>query len=253
MGGAMQQLLKIHWWFGQEFIAFDEDKFESPLTTDERWKDSTEVTYTATGTLERRGKNRTLTLKYERSKQSQEVKKRPLGEIRYGVAVIKWKSGSTEGTAYWTDDEPDAEQDGEAKVSVLGGQTPKYRETKSVIVKARPEQARFRDALLALDKQCVLTGEKCRAALEAAHLVPVAREGYEQIENGILLRADVHSLLDAGLIWFVVSDTDATVKCRDDRSMASYRKLNRKRLPDKTFQRVKEALQQRAALPGGSG
>src|SRR5690606_8613323 len=99
--------------------------------------------------------------------------------------------------------------------------------------KARPEQARFRDALLALDKQCVLTGEKCRAALEAAHLVPVAREGYEQIENGILLRADVHSLLDAGLIWFVVSDTGAIVKCRDERSMASYRKLDEKPLPDK--------------------
>ena len=248
----MQQLLKVHWWSGEEFIAFDEDNVPSQLTTVERWDDSTEVRYIADATLKRDGKARKLELKYERSQQAAKVKRFPSGEIRYGLSTIEWTSGEAKGLAHWWDDELGYE--GKVRVSVLGGRKLKKRNIKSALVPQRPQQRQFRDLLLLLDKKCVLTGEKCRTALEAAHLVPVAQNGDEQIENGIILRADLHLLLDAGLIWFEVSDTHAVVKCRQYDTMESYfRKLDGRHLPDKTFRRVMSALRQREKLEGGRG
>jgi len=137
---------------------------------------------------------------------------------------------------------------------VLGGQKLSIsdRAKKSVIVKQRPQQREFRDALIHLDKQCVLTGEKCREVLQAAHLIPVAKEGYEQIENGILLRADLHLLFDAGLIWFDVSGGSAAVNYSPGDLTERYvTDLEGKHLPLNTFRRVKAALVARAELPGG--
>lgn len=254
----MQQLLRVNWPYGEEFIAFDEDDFRRQMTTTELRRDATEVTYNVDATFMRRGKVRTLELIYERSKQTDPiVRSRPLGENRYGSSVIRWISGETVGKAHWRDDSPGTDWDGDAEVSVLGGhplEELEERAKKSVLVPLRPQQAALRNALLVLDEQCVLTGEKCRTALEAAHLVPVAQKGHEQIENGILLRADLHLLFDAGLIWFDVSDNHAEVKCSPEYLTDYYvRNLDGKLLPDKTFQRVKAALLKRARLPGGRG
>ena len=60
-------------------------------------------------------------------------------------------------------------------------------------------QAEFRNMLLAIDNgRCALTGETCQDALEAAHIVPVQCGGQEVLSNGILLRADLHRIYDAG-------------------------------------------------------
>jgi hypothetical protein len=68
-------------------------------------------------------------------------------------------------------------------------------------VLARPEQARFRsDLMAAYGGQCALTGCRAPAALEAAHIVPVSEGGLDRVDNGLLLRADVHRLYDAGLL-----------------------------------------------------
>ena len=47
-------------------------------------------------------------------------------------------------------------------------------------------------------RRCALTGEACPEALEAAHIVPVKDRGQEVLGNGILLRADLHRIYDAG-------------------------------------------------------
>ena len=57
----------------------------------------------------------------------------------------------------------------------------------------------FRPQIIALDRQCVITGETTKAALDAAHIIPAAKSGNEIPENGILLRADIHRLYDAGM------------------------------------------------------
>ena len=63
----------------------------------------------------------------------------------------------------------------------------------------RPEQAAFRKLLLAAyEGRCALTDCDVEAALEAAHLRPwqVANKA----PDGILLRRDIHTLLDKGLM-----------------------------------------------------
>lgn len=63
---------------------------------------------------------------------------------------------------------------------------------------ARPEQARFREALLiAYDRKCAVSGCTIPAVLEAAHVVPFRSKGENTLANGILLRIDLHRLFDA--------------------------------------------------------
>lgn len=66
---------------------------------------------------------------------------------------------------------------------------------------ARPEQAKFRLLLLeAFERKCAITQSAAVEALEAAHIQPFADDGLDEVENGILLRVDLHKLFDAGLI-----------------------------------------------------
>jgi hypothetical protein len=64
-------------------------------------------------------------------------------------------------------------------------------------VKKRFRQSKFRAELLkAYDKTCIVTGSKVERLLEAAHIQPYT--GYQSniINNGILLRSDIHDLFD---------------------------------------------------------
>ncbi|MDB4777833.1 HNH endonuclease [bacterium] len=68
-------------------------------------------------------------------------------------------------------------------------------------VRRRLGQSEFRKALVAAyDGKCVMTGCNTVEALEAAHIVPYCETESNEPANGLLLRADVHSLFDAGLI-----------------------------------------------------
>ena len=63
----------------------------------------------------------------------------------------------------------------------------------------RPEQDKFRrDLLEAYSGRCAITGCDIEPLLDAAHLRPW-RAGNE-VSDGILLRADIHRLLDADLL-----------------------------------------------------
>jgi hypothetical protein len=61
----------------------------------------------------------------------------------------------------------------------------------------RPDQAAFRLLLLQRYGSCVVTDCKVEAALEAAHLPGRSwKQGHNRVEDGILVRADIHKLLD---------------------------------------------------------
>jgi putative restriction endonuclease len=47
---------------------------------------------------------------------------------------------------------------------------------------------------------CALTGDKVRPVLEAAHILPVSEGGQHRVDNGLLLRSDMHRLFDDGFI-----------------------------------------------------
>lgn len=50
------------------------------------------------------------------------------------------------------------------------------------------------------ERRCAITREKALPALEAAHIQPVTQEGQHRIDNGLLLRSDIHRLFDSGYV-----------------------------------------------------
>ncbi len=52
----------------------------------------------------------------------------------------------------------------------------------------------------AYGRRCAVTNHKIIPTLQAAHILPVAEGGEHRIDNGILLRSDVHTLFDKGYI-----------------------------------------------------
>jgi putative restriction endonuclease len=66
---------------------------------------------------------------------------------------------------------------------------------------ARGGQSGFRAALLeAYRGRCAITGCEAPAALEGAHLRPYCGPESNNVTNGVLLRADIHTLFDLGLL-----------------------------------------------------
>lgn len=54
--------------------------------------------------------------------------------------------------------------------------------------------------LNAYHSRCAITGTKIRPVLEAAHIRPVTAGGEHRLDNGLLLRSDVHTLFDRGYL-----------------------------------------------------
>jgi putative restriction endonuclease len=70
----------------------------------------------------------------------------------------------------------------------------------SAIVRRRG-QAAFRASLLAAyNSTCPITGCKVEALLEAAHIIPYLGATTNHIQNGLPLRADIHTLFDLQLL-----------------------------------------------------
>ena len=66
-------------------------------------------------------------------------------------------------------------------------------------IKVRRGQQKFRDKLLdAYGRRCAVSGCNVVDVLEAAHVTPFLGEKTNHITNGLLLRADLHTLLDCG-------------------------------------------------------
>lgn len=62
-------------------------------------------------------------------------------------------------------------------------------------------QGSFRLMVLdAYDRKCAVSGEKALPVLESAHIRPVAMGGHHRIDNGLLLRSDIHTLFDRGYL-----------------------------------------------------
>lgn len=77
---------------------------------------------------------------------------------------------------------------------------PAVRERVLREVLVRSAQSRLRRDALAHHVTCVVTGERHPIVLEAAHIKAVKDYGADSIDNILLLRADLHTLFDAGLL-----------------------------------------------------
>ena len=69
------------------------------------------------------------------------------------------------------------------------------------MTKHRLGQGAFRVAVTdAYQRRCAISGEKTLPVLQAAHIIPYADGGQHSVNNGILLRSDIHTLYDQGYI-----------------------------------------------------
>ena len=70
-----------------------------------------------------------------------------------------------------------------------------------MLVRPRLGQRSFRVAVLdSYSRRCAVTNEKTLPALEAAHIRDYSDLPAHELSNGILLRADIHKLFDAGYV-----------------------------------------------------
>ena len=65
----------------------------------------------------------------------------------------------------------------------------------------------------AYERRCAMTNERTLPALDAAHIKPFAESGGHRVENGLLLRRDLHALFDRGYIT-VTSNLNVEVSKR---------------------------------------
>lgn len=79
------------------------------------------------------------------------------------------------------------------------------------LVALRQGQPQFRSALLrAYEGRCAVTGTAIESVLEAAHISPYKGEQTNETWNGLLLRADIHTLFD--LFQITVEATSLRVR-----------------------------------------
>jgi putative restriction endonuclease len=75
------------------------------------------------------------------------------------------------------------------------------RDAKRIWVEARLGQGTFRSRVTdAYGRRCAVTGERTLPVLEAAHIRPYSQQGPNRVDNGLLLRSDLHRLFDRGLV-----------------------------------------------------
>lgn len=69
------------------------------------------------------------------------------------------------------------------------------------IVYPRLGQGSFRVLVTDIyDRRCAVTGERTLPVLQAAHIKPYSADGPHEPRNGLLLRSDLHTLLDRGYV-----------------------------------------------------
>lgn len=86
-----------------------------------------------------------------------------------------------------------------ARADEMAEERPVYGEP--VLTRPRLGQGSFR--MLVTDtyrRHCAVTGERALPTLEAAHVRPVSEGGRHRVDNGLLLRSDVHRLFDRGYV-----------------------------------------------------
>ena len=82
------------------------------------------------------------------------------------------------------------------------------------ITRSRLGQGAFRVLVTdAYSRRCSITGEKTLPVLQAAHIQPFAEYGPHSVNNGLLLRSDLHILFDQGFLT-VTKDLHVEVNSR---------------------------------------
>lgn len=94
-------------------------------------------------------------------------------------------------------------------------------------IKVRRGQRRFRDSLIRrYGPRCMVSGCELLDIIEAAHIWPYRGEETNHAENGLLLRADLHTLFDLNLLG--VEPDSFAIQLHPDALAAGYGQFNGK-------------------------
>ena len=102
----------------------------------------------------------------------------------------------------------------------------------------RRYQSAFRQALLSMrPNRCAITGTSELSVLEAAHIIPYAERfaDRDKLENGLLLRSDIHKLFDAHLIS--INPETKVIEVSDRIASRDYQSLHGKTVSDDVSQK----------------
>ena len=92
----------------------------------------------------------------------------------------------------------------------------------------REGQPAFRRKLIeAYEGKCAITGCSVQVLLEAAHITPYAGAWHTRAQHGLLLKTDIHTLFDRGLLWI---DTDLKIRISKQLAETEYAELDGRRL-----------------------
>ncbi|MFC1947446.1 HNH endonuclease [Chloroflexota bacterium] len=120
------------------------------------------------------------------------------------IPVPGWKPSIVQGKTYDLSIEPGLSIWKELLLtrvthSVLNEEPARYGEP--VLVLPRLGQGSFRVLVTdAYERKCAVTRERTLPALDAAHIKPYSKSGQHAVNNGILMRRDLHALFDRGYI-----------------------------------------------------
>lgn len=115
-----------------------------------------------------------------------------------------WKSNIVQGRGYDLTTEPGKTlwlqlQSSLSVPSLIQEEPARYG--KPVLTLPRLGQGSFRVLVTdAYERRCAITGERTLPALDAAHIKPFSEKGPLAVNNGILLRRDLHALFDRGYL-----------------------------------------------------
>ncbi len=118
------------------------------------------------------------------------------------------------------------------------------RETVFRQIKERRGQSKFRESLRQrYSDQCMITGLKLLDVLEAAHILPYRDTDDNDPDNGLLLRADLHTLFDLNLLG--INPKSLEVKFHPKVMKTGYQKLDGRKLICSEYKPRESALKSR--------
>lgn len=122
-------------------------------------------------------------------------------------APLEWPRSAVQGKSYPLDSVEGARllREVRARLEGLPGHGEAVREHAiafgTSLAKVRLGQGAFRVVVTdAYQRRCAITGESTLPVLEASHIRPVSADGPHDVRNGLLLRSDMHTLFDKGLL-----------------------------------------------------
>lgn len=84
-----------------------------------------------------------------------------------------------------------------------------------VLVRPRLGQGAFRVIVTdAYDRRCAITSERTLPVLQAAHIKPFSAGGPHELDNGLLLRSDLHTLFDQKYLTIDADELKVVVSSR---------------------------------------